>query len=154
MIYSPLDYKLLNELVMDGRAPLIDVAKKLNCSSQTIQYRLKNLIKMQIIDGFRIHIDYSKIGLQHYRVDIYLKDHKKRNSIIEYLKKRPSFIVLNVAMGWSDIEPEFVLKNVDELTEEMENINSKFPNVIKNYNFWNVSKIHKFRWLPEMEFNK
>ena len=149
-----LDYKLLNELVMDGRAPLIDLAKKLNCSSQTIQYRLKNLKKMQIIDGFRIHIDYLKIGLQHYRVDIYLKDHKKRNSIIEYLKKRPSFIVLNVAMGWSDIEPEFVLKNVDELTEEMENINSKFPNVIKNYNFWNVSKIHKFRWLPEMEFNK
>ena len=65
---------------------------------------------------------------------------------------RPGFIVLNVAMGWSDIEPEFVLKNVEELTNEMEVINSKFPNVIKNYNFWIVTKIHKFRWLPEMEF--
>jgi len=147
-----VDYKLLNEIVINARKPLIDIAKKLDCSSQTIQYRLKNLIDLQVINAFRIHIDYSKLGLQHYRVDFYLKDHKKRTSIIEYLKTRPSFIVLNVAMGWSDIEPEFVLKNVDELTEEMEVINTNFPNVIKNYNFWIFSKIHKFRWLPEMEF--
>jgi len=147
-----LDYKLLNEIVINARTPLIDLAKKLNCSSQTIQYRLKNLIGLHVINAFRILIDYSKLGLQLYKVDIYLKDHKKRNDIIKYLKTKPNFIVLNVAMGWSDIEPEFVVKNVEELTEEIEKINSKFPNVIKNYDFWFTPTIHKFRWLPEMEF--
>jgi DNA-binding Lrp family transcriptional regulator len=145
-----LDYKLLNEIAMNARTPLIDLAKKLNCSSQTIHYRLNNLIKLHVIDGFRIHIDYSKLGLQLYKVDIYLKDHKQCKKIIEYLQTKPYCIVLNVAIGWSDIEPEFILKNVDELNEEMENINSKFPNVIKNYSYWLTSKIHKFRWLPEM----
>jgi len=149
-----MDYQLLNEIVMNARTPLIDLAKKLNCSSQTIQYRLKNLIKLHVIDGFRIHIDYSKLELQLYKIDIYLKDHKQRNAIIEYLKTKPYFIILNVAIGWSDIEPELVFNNVNELTEEMESINSKFPNVIKNYNYWLTAKIHKFRWLPEMEFKK
>ena len=147
-----IDYKLLNEIVVNARAPLIDLAKKLNCSSQTIQYRLKNLLNLHVIDGFRIHIDYSKLGLNLYKVDFYLKDHKKRNTIIEYLKTKPYFIVLNVSIGWSDIEPEFVFKNVDELIKEMDDINTKFPNVIKNYNYWETAIIHKFRWLPEMEF--
>jgi DNA-binding Lrp family transcriptional regulator len=146
------DYQLLNEIVMDARTPLVDLAKKLNCSSQTVQYRLKNLIKSHVIDAFRIHIDYSKLGLQLYKVDFYLKDHKQRKSIIEYLKTKPYFIILNVAMGWSDIEPEFVFKNVDELIEKTEDINSKFPNVIKNYDYWETAHIHKFRWLPEMDF--
>jgi DNA-binding Lrp family transcriptional regulator len=148
------DYKLLNEIVMNARTPLIDLAKKLNCSSQTIQYRLKNLIKLHVIDGFRVNVDVSKLDLQDFKVDIYLKDHKQRNLIIEYLKTKPYLTVLNVSIGWSDIEPEFIFKNINELTEEMERINSKFPNVIKNYNFWLTDKQHKFRWLPEMEFKK
>jgi len=147
-----LDYKLLNEIVINARTPLIDIAKKLDCSSQTVQYRLKNLMELKVINAYRIHIDVSKLGLQLYKLDIYLKDHKQRNKIIDYLKTKPYFIVLNVAMGWSDIEPEFVFKNTDELTQEMEIINSKFPNVIKNYDYWETAKIHKFRWLPEMEF--
>jgi len=147
-----LDYKLLNEIVINARAPLIDLAKKLNCSSQTIQYRLKNLIKLHVIDAFRINIDYSKLGLQHCRVDIYLKDHKQKEAIIDYLKTKPYFIELNVAMGWCDIEPEFVFKNIDELNEEMDSINSKFPNAIKNYSYWLALQMHKYRWLPEMEF--
>ena len=147
-----LDYRLLNEIVMNARFPLIELSKKLHCSSQTIQYRLKNLMKLHVVQAFRIHIDYSKLGLQHYRLDINLKNHKQRNTIIEYLETKPYFIVLNVAMGWSDIEPEFVFKNMDELNEEMESMNSKFPNVIRNYNYWSVPKIHKFRWLPEMDF--
>ena len=149
-----LDYKLLNEIVINARAPLIDLAKKLNCSSQTIQYRLKNLIKLHVIDAFRINIDYSKLGLQHYRIDIYLKDHKQSGAIIDYLKTKPYFIELNVAMGWCDIEPEFVFKSIDELNEEMDSINSKFPNSIKNYSYWLALQMHKFRLLPEMEFKQ
>jgi Lrp/AsnC family transcriptional regulator, regulator for asnA, asnC and gidA len=108
-----LDYQLLNEIVMNARIPLIDLAKKINCSSQTIQYRLKNLINLRVIDAFRVNIDITKLGLQSYKVDFYLKDHKKRNTIIDYLKTKPYFIILNVSIGWSDIEPEFVFKNIE-----------------------------------------
>ncbi len=147
-----LDYKILNEIVINARIPLVDLAKKLDCSSQTIKYRIKNLMDLKIINSFRIHIDYSKLNLQLYKIDIYLKNHKERNSIINYLKTKPYLIVLNIAIGWSDIEPEFVVKNVEELTQEIDKINSKFPNVIKNYDYWFTPKIHKFRWLPEMQF--
>ena len=44
-----LDYSLLNELAINARCPLINLADKLDCSSQSINYRLKNLLKKDII---------------------------------------------------------------------------------------------------------
>jgi len=145
-----MDYKILNEIAVNARMPIKDISKKLGCSSQTINYRIKNLMKCAIIRAFRVYLDYTKIGLHMYKMDMYLRDYSKRDEIIKYLEKQPYFIVLNTAIGWADIEPEFILKNTDELFQVMEEIDSKFPNAIKKQEFWMVDKIHKFRWLPEM----
>jgi DNA-binding Lrp family transcriptional regulator len=147
-----VDYHILNELAQNARVSLIDLAKKLECSSQKVGYRIKELHNNNIIQGFRIHINYKKIGLNHFKIDIYLKQFKSRDSIIHYLEKQPYFTVLNVSIGWADIEPEFVVDNVENLLEILEDINKKFPNVIRRQVFWIIGKNHKFRWLPEMEF--
>ncbi len=59
-----IDYNLLNEIAVNARIPLIDLAEKLNCSSQTVNYRIKNLIKSGVIKAFRVNIDLSKLDLQ------------------------------------------------------------------------------------------
>jgi Lrp/AsnC family leucine-responsive transcriptional regulator len=144
------DYKLLNEIADNARIPLIDLAEKLNCSSQTVNYRLKNLFKNNIIQGYRVNLNLAKLGLHQYKLEIYLKDHNYRGKVWNYLKNEPYTSVLNVAVGWSDLEFEFVLENVDILTSIMDEINIKFPNVIKKQSFWINEQIHKFRWLPEI----
>ena len=145
-----VDYKLLNELAMNARIPLIELAEKLGCSSQNVNYRVKNLIKKDIIKAFRVGIDLSKFGLQIFKVNIYLKDHKQKKDIIKYLENTPYLECINVAVGWSDIEPELIVKNVQQFREIIEDINLKFPNVIKRENFTITEKVHKERWLPEM----
>ncbi|MBC7081003.1 MAG: winged helix-turn-helix transcriptional regulator [Thermoplasmatales archaeon] len=57
-----LDYKLLNELAVNARFPLIELVDKLGCSSKTVNYRVNNLIKQKVIRAFR--------DLQHYSVGI------------------------------------------------------------------------------------
>ena len=145
-----LDYEILNEIAVNARIPINDIAHKFKCSSQTINYRIKNLIKCDLINAFRVNIDYEKIGLHYYFLDIYLHDYSKRDEIIKHLEKQPYFIVLNTAVGWADIEPEFILKNTDELFKVIENMDKRFPNAIKKQEFWIVKKVHKFRWLPEL----
>ena len=44
-----LDYKILNEIALNARIPLIELAEKCNCSSQSIKYRIDNLIRKEII---------------------------------------------------------------------------------------------------------
>jgi Lrp/AsnC family transcriptional regulator len=145
-----VDYKLLDALAINARMPAIDLTEKLGCSAQTVNYRIRNLLRNGVIKAFRVNVDLSKFGLQHYKLDIYLKDHKQRNTIWGYVKELSYCDTLNVAIGWSDLEFEIIVQNIDHLGTVMEDIYSKYPNAIKKQSFWIAEKIHKERWLPEL----
>lgn len=151
VMIDEIDHKLLNELAINARIPSTDLAEKLGCSSQAVNYRMNNLIKNDIIQAFRVNIDLIKLGLQRFKVDIFLKEYKQRKNIIDYLDKKGCLECLNVATGWSDIEPEIVVENMDALIKLMEEINHKFPNVIRKLDYWIMTEVHKERWLPELE---
>jgi len=144
------DYKLLNELAVNARAPLIELAEKIGCSSQSVNYRIKNLVKSGVINSFRVDIDLSKFDLHSYKVDIYLKDHKLKKPIFDYLKDKPCLEYMNFAMGWADLEPEFIVENMDELLKILEELNSNFSGVIKKQSFFITENLYKLRCLPEM----
>jgi DNA-binding Lrp family transcriptional regulator len=146
------DYQLLNEIAVNARTPLIDLAKRLNCSSQTVNYRLKNLIKSDVVQAFRVALDLSKLNLQHFKLEIFLRDNKKSKAIWDYLKSKPYLEYLNVAVGWCDLEFELIVENVNKLGQIMEEIDLKFPNTIKKQSFWIIEKRHKDRWIPELVF--
>jgi Lrp/AsnC family transcriptional regulator, leucine-responsive regulatory protein len=144
------DYCLLNELAIKARIPLIELSEKLNCSSQTINYRLKNLLSTGIINAFRTNINLQALNLQHYKLEIYLRNYSQRKQIWDYLKNQPFCDTLNVSIGWCDLEFEIIVENVSILSEIMDDINNRFPNVIKKQSFWIFEKIHKERWLPDL----
>jgi hypothetical protein len=85
-----------------------------------------------------------------FKIDIYLKTHKQKKSIIKYLEDKPFFEGLNLVIGWADIEPEYIVKNVNELNQILADTDSKFPNAIKRQNYWITEEIYKERWLPEL----
>jgi Lrp/AsnC family leucine-responsive transcriptional regulator len=144
------DYHLLNELALDARIPLIDLAEKLDCSSQTVNYRIKNLLKNGVVQAFRVNIDIAKFGLQEYKVDIHLREHSQKDNIIKYLETKPNFFNLNLVLGWADIEPEFYVKDINELNQILIDIDSKFPNTIKKQNYWIIEDSYLERWLPKL----
>ena len=146
-----LDYQLLNEIADNARIPLLNLSEKLKSSSQTINYRIKNLIKKEIILAFRVEIDISQLEFQSCMIDIYLKDHTKGNRIKEYLKGNPNVgNIMDMAIGWCDINFELLVKDFNSLTRVIDDIDSKFPGAIRKTNFWMARKIHKERWLPEL----
>jgi len=151
--FDEIDYKILNEIAVNARIPLIDLAEKFNISSQTVNYRIKNLEKSGVIKAFRVDIDLSKIGLQRFKPNIYLKNHKIKMQIYNYLKDKPYLEYMNLTIGWADLEPEFVLKDFNELLKILDEINTKFSGVIKKQTFFIAEKVHKLRCLPELHFN-
>ncbi len=145
-----VDYKLLNEIAINARIPLIELSEKLKCSSQTVNYRIKNLVKNGVIQAFRVNINLLKFNLQEYKIDIYLKQHRQKVSIIKYLENKPYFLGLNLVVGWADIEPELIVTSVDELNQILAEIDSKFPDSIKKQNYWQIKESYRERWLPEV----
>jgi len=147
-----VDYKLLNEIVENARMPLTELADKLFCSSQSVNYRIKNLVKKGVIQGFHVGIDASRLGYKDFKVDIWLKEVSKRKKIWDYIKYNPYVTFINTSAGYADLEVEFTIENEDKLIDVMEDVSSKYPGAIRKYIHWSAKKSYKLRCLPEMEF--
>jgi len=144
------DILLLNLIAENARIPLVDLARKLDCSTQMVNNRLKNLIKKGIIQAFRVGIDISKLGLKPFKIDVYLKEHTKRKAIMEYIKYNPNLVFIGTSAGVSDLELEPDLEDSDKIHYMLEDINMKFPGAIRKYEYFSIQQVHKYRWMPEL----
>ena len=153
-----LDYRILDELALKARTPLLDLAKKINCSPQTINYRMKHMMEKDIIQAFRININHAKLGLQGCAVDLYLKNQTMRRKILEYITQKPNiYDIMIMNIGWGDFGFQMFISNMNDLSRFMVDIETKFPDAIRRYEYWMDVIVHKERWLPEMteaDFNK
>lgn len=145
-----LDFKILRIMAPNARIPLTDLANKLNSTVTKINYRIKKLQKIGVIQGFRADIDFSRLGYQFFKADLFLKDYKQRQAIINSVKTNPSLIRIDQSVGVSDLELEFHVKTLQEFHEIMQNIINQFPEAIKNYKYVYAAKLHKMNYMPEI----
>lgn len=144
-----LDSKILNVIASNSRIPLTQISEKLHSSVTTLKKRIKKLIKLRIILGFRINIDHLKLGLQIYKIDITLNNYRKREQIIDYIALNPHLSHLAKSAGIADLELGVFVENPERIHQMMKDLIDKFPNLIKNYNYFYQSKIHKMLYMPE-----
>lgn len=144
-----LDNQILKIISQNSRIQTIEIAKKLNTTAITIKNRIKKLKEAGVIKAFRINIALPKLGYHRYKVDIILKDYEKLQKIIKYIEKNPNLDEVVLSIGHADLELIFILNNADQLRKIMDDLETKFPDTIKNYNHFNATKTYKWSWIPE-----
>ena len=145
-----IDMQIMNIIAYNSRIPITTIAKKLDLSAKTIHYRLKKLRRLDIIKSYTINFDISKLGYQWFKVDIYLKDINKKIDIIQYLKSNPNMVAIDITTGFSDIEIEFHVKDINHLEKILDDLSEKFQDLIKNYTYLYIKKSHKLFYFPEL----
>ena len=144
-----LDFNILKILSTDARVTSSEIAEKLNSKPNIVNYRIQKLVNLDVIKAFRANIDFSKLGYQYYKVDIYLRDYSQREKIIEYITSNPFLVSLDVTTGVSHLELEFHLRNFSQLHNIMSDINTTFPHAVRNYQHFTFQQIHKYTFLSE-----
>ena len=144
-----LDFKILELLAKNARIPTIEIAKNLNSTVDTVNSRIKRLIKLDVIQGFRVNIDYAKLGYQFFKVNIDLDDYNERSRMINYAKYNPHLIMIDKAIGYYDLELNLWVENLNHFHQILDDLAIKFPNAIKNYTYVHDVKLHKLLYLPE-----
>ena len=100
---------MINLLQKDGRMPIVSLAKKLNISETTARSRLKHLIDSKIIKivavSNPIELGFEIIGSLKLSVDL-----KKKDQIMEELKKIDALSYIALTTGGTDIDVEFVAR--------------------------------------------
>ena len=92
-----------------------------------------------------------KLGYQFYKVDITLTDYLKRDKLINNLKSNPYLFMLSKTAGYADLELDFVVEDVTQLLNIIENIKKKLPDTIKSFNYFFQPEIHKMLYFPKVE---
>jgi len=151
-----IDFKILSELSKDSRTPTRIIGENLDSTASIINNRIKKLIKNNIIVGYTINVDWSKIGYRWFHLRINVNDYTKKNIILQYIRTNPYLIrILKALITNVDIHFTFLLRNVEDLRNIIENLTSKFPNLISNYEFYSTFKIHKNNYMiPKLLTNK
>jgi Lrp/AsnC family leucine-responsive transcriptional regulator len=117
-----LDYQIIKLISKNSRLSIIDIAKALDTTSTVVHYRLKKLMKLDIIIAYRIHIDFPKIGYYNYKVDIELNQFEKADDILRYIESNPNLKLFCKTIGYIDLEIVFYLNNSYQLNQIMENL--------------------------------
>ncbi len=128
-----------------------NIANNINSTESIVNYRMKKLEKKL---GYRytINIDWLKIGYRWFHLQINLRDYTRKDDIINYLNQNQNLIrrfkFLNLDL---DLHFTFLLNNMEQLRDIIENITNKFPDTVNDYHFYSTYKIYKYQlFIPEL----
>jgi DNA-binding Lrp family transcriptional regulator len=144
------DYNILELLATNARIPTLSIANSLDISIDTVVNRIKQLEKKDVIQGYRVNINYEKLGYHLFKVNIVLNNYLKRGQVINHIRYDPHLIMIDKAIGYYDLELDFLLQYLNQLRGIMDDLSSTFPEDIKNHSFVHDPITHKMVYIPEI----
>jgi Lrp/AsnC family leucine-responsive transcriptional regulator len=144
-----IDYKLLNHISLNARITSVDLSNILGCSSQNVVYRMDKLEKNGLIQSYRTAIDFSILGYNLFKVNILLRDYSKRMQIVKQFEQSPFINYFSASFGLCDLEFEFIVRDADHLIDIIDKISDKYPDAIRNYDYYSDIRNYKETFLPE-----
>jgi len=146
------DIKILQILSQNSRISTIEISKQLSLSSKTIKNRIQKLVKANYIKEFTVFIDWSKIQLRPFFLEINLKNYKQKYDIIKYIKQNKYLNAVEESIGNNiDLNFWFILKNVKQLQDIIDDLSEKYPDSIQNFKYCSYIKWHKWNYMPPID---
>jgi Lrp/AsnC family transcriptional regulator for asnA, asnC and gidA len=126
------DRKILYQLDLNCRQSNSQIGKKTKTSKQVVDYRIKRLIKENIITRFATVIDTYKLGFHKHKIYLNLENANKKtiNEIINFLKNHPKTEWVATCSGRYDIIVGYLVKDVYEFNQAIKELDQKFSKYI------------------------
>lgn len=134
-----IDYKILQELLIDGKKPIKQIAEKVNLSITPVHERIKKLEQANIITRYAALVQtnelnlkllvFLQIKLKHHQEELFKElsaEITKIGEITEaYFTAGEFDVILKVILKDMDDYHDFIIKNISKLPM-VENIRSSF----------------------------
>lgn len=130
--FDETDLKILKTIAPNARLSVVDMARKCNLSPRIVDYRLKDLIKREVIVFFRLSIDANKLGRDFYKGLIYLKNSSSKNleKLCEYCLQHSLIHQWGKSVGRWQFEIELEVKDFKQYNKVAEELLNNFPDLI------------------------
>jgi len=142
--------KILSRLSTNARIPILDLMRKTGLTREVVTYRIKKLIKNNVISQYRILIDLDKMGYKLYKLILRLQNlsQKRENDLRNFVNHHPNGVQFLKLLGNWDIELEFEVEDEEHLHEILLEVRNEFSEVIRDYDTLLINKEHKLNYFP------
>ncbi len=145
------DIEIIKILEKDGRIPILELAKKVKLSHETVRYRLNKLIKKGVIEKFMVTIDHRKLGYNITAIIMMsLWNYGKEDwqGFLDYLMKNNNVIAVTKVTGDYDLKIAIMAKDTEHFDILAQEIKVKYSNMIKDWQTFIFTKEYKWREIP------
>jgi Lrp/AsnC family transcriptional regulator, leucine-responsive regulatory protein len=118
------DQLLLQLLQKDGRAPILDLARKLNLSRSATQARLAKLVKSGRIKNFTITLDAASPAAVSAHMLIRFDSGENCSSLVPKIKRLSGIVEIHSVAGSYDLVVRLSVASVRELENTREKIDA------------------------------
>lgn len=153
IILTRIDFEILKILRANSRIEYKEISKKINLTGNAIKYRIKNLEDSGIIENYAIALDYSKLGLEFYNLQIKFPstDFSKLKKFLKENKKVKYFYRHLGNPEW-DLDIGLLVKNSKELREFLIELKNLFGNYTEINDIYLIPEATKENIAPEAIF--
>ncbi len=129
-----IDHGILKQLSRNSRIKLVELAKKVNTSVDTVKSHIRRLENDGIIKGHKLTLSYSKLGFLFYIISLTLSNNSgpARKKIESYCKSHPNSVYLVNILGDHDIDLEVEVESQEQLDLFLRDIKNQFYDIIKS----------------------
>jgi DNA-binding Lrp family transcriptional regulator len=145
--YDEDDLKILKLLASNARIPLIEIATKTKISIGTVVYRIKQLEKKNIIQGYRTLLNLKQLGYEYYKIDMNFYNINNYEAFLKFSQMHPNIIYVDKTIGGTDFEFDVEVKSKEEMFKIIEQIRQRFKDV-RDYEYFSVRQCYKLIYMP------
>ncbi len=148
-----IDWKIINELVRDGRISLVELGRKVGLSHPSVKVRLSKLMKSGLIN-VQANIDVTKLGFNLALINVEVEDLSLINNELEVLRRCLRVILLMIKSGDYNLTLLITYRDVRELEAFIERRIRRLPKVKRiSIETVRIAKPVFIPWLISLENN-
>ncbi len=153
-IITQKDILILKQLLEDGRKSSSSISKEIDLGREIVNYRIKRLIKENLIIKFIPKINENAVNYREYNILIKLNledEISKENFIKEKIGNKYLIWIIKSKSGW-DLMIRLYASNIDEFKKKLNEILERFSNNLTDYyTIISSDEIKENDYIEEME---
>ncbi|MBS3143331.1 AsnC family transcriptional regulator [Candidatus Woesearchaeota archaeon] len=155
-LFNKNEKNVIRNLILDPRTRVTELAKKSELNVKTVKSIVRNLMKKNIIRGFKYNIDTNKLGVNKSR--LFLKLHNlsldRESELNKYMLNTKEIVQVNKTVGDWDMEVDIESFDKGKIRYITMQIRELFVDLIERFNIIEFYKYYKRSYLPSYLFKE
>ena len=145
------DKKILQAISQNARMPITEISEKTKLPLHVVNYRLKQMIKDKIIEGFKLKIFANKMDYQWNLLLLQFQrtTEERKKEFIDFCRNHKKIYYITNTIGPYNLLLDVYVKSSEELREVLFDLKDKFSDVIKIYESIVILDEYKINYFPK-----